>query len=368
VISDGYFSGGPAGWIEVICGVMFSGKSEELIRRVRRAIIAKRKVQVFKSHLDERYAGIYRISSHDGRSVDAVPIDTPDQIAQLVHPETQVVAIDEAQFLDPSIVELATSLANRGTRVILAGTDSDFRGEPFGPMPQLLAVAEVVDKLHAICVICGNPASRNQRLIGGKPARYDSPTIMVGSTESYEARCRACHSVPRRDEDQVWLLLGLACLRPTSGPLCPSICQRQELLARPLIGPEQAPHRARDRLRVLLLDAAHHHAEMIRLDHDADAHRSKHLVERARNLLGEPLLHLQPTREDFDDSRQLAEAVDLAVRDVRDVRAAEERQHVVLAQRVQLDVAHHDHALVRLLEQRIADDLRGIQPISAREP
>lgn len=206
MISDGYFSGGQAGWIEVICGVMFSGKSEELIRRVRRAIIAKKKVQVFKSHLDERYAGIYRISSHDGRSVDAVPVDTPEQIAQLVQPGTQVVAIDEAQFLDPSIVELATSLANRGTRVILAGTDSDFRGEPFGPMPQLLAVAEVVDKLHAICVICGNPASRNQRLIGGKPARYDSPTIMVGSTESYEARCRACHSVPRRDEDQVRLL------------------------------------------------------------------------------------------------------------------------------------------------------------------
>ncbi|HEV8497262.1 MAG TPA: thymidine kinase [Gemmatimonadaceae bacterium] len=206
MISDGYFSGGSAGWIEVICGVMFSGKSEELIRRVRRAIIAKKKVQVFKSHLDERYAGIYRISSHDGRSVDAVPIDTPEQIAQLVLPDTQVVAIDEAQFLDPSIVDLATALANRGTRVILAGTDSDFRGEPFGPMPQLLAVAEVVDKLHAICVICGNPASRNQRLIGGKPARYDSPTIMVGSTESYEARCRACHSVPRRDEDQVRLL------------------------------------------------------------------------------------------------------------------------------------------------------------------
>ena len=206
MISDGYFSGGSAGWIEVICGVMFSGKSEELIRRVRRAIIAKKKVQVFKSHLDERYAGIYRISSHDGRSVDAVPIDTPEQIGQLVLPDTQVVAIDEAQFLDPSIVDLASALANRGTRVILAGTDSDFRGEPFGPMPQLLAVAEVVDKLHAICVICGNPASRNQRLIGGKPARYDSPTIMVGSTESYEARCRACHSVPRRDEDQVRLL------------------------------------------------------------------------------------------------------------------------------------------------------------------
>ena len=203
--ADGYYSG-TAGWIEVICGVMFSGKSEELIRRVRRAIIAKKKVQVFKSHLDERYSGIYHVSSHDGRSVEAVPIDTPEQIAQLVQSDTQVVAIDEAQFLDPSIVPLATSLANRGVRVIIAGTDSDFRGEPFGPMPQLLAVAEVVDKLHAICVICGNPASRNQRLIGGRPARYDSPTIMVGSTESYEARCRACHSVPKRDEDQGRLL------------------------------------------------------------------------------------------------------------------------------------------------------------------
>ena len=120
--------------------------------------------------------------------------------------DTQVVAIDEAQFLDNTIVELVTTLANRGLRVVVAGTDSDFRGEPFGPMPALLAVAEVVDKLHAICVVCGNPASRNQRLIGGRPARYDSPSIMVGSSESYEARCRACHSVPRRDEDQVRLL------------------------------------------------------------------------------------------------------------------------------------------------------------------
>ena len=206
MISDGFVAGGNAGWIEVICGVMFSGKSEELIRRVRRAIIARRKVQVFKSHLDERYAGIYAISSHDGRTVEAVPVDTPEQIARLVEPDTQVVAIDEAQFLDDSIVDVVTSLANRGTRVILAGTDCDFRGEPFGPMPKLLAIAEVVDKLHAICVICGNAASRNQRLIGGRPARYDSPTIMVGCTEAYEARCRACHSVPRRDEDQVRLL------------------------------------------------------------------------------------------------------------------------------------------------------------------
>ncbi len=206
MISDGYFASGSGGWIEVICGVMFSGKSEELIRRVRRAIIARKRIQVFKSHLDERYSGIYSISSHDGRTVEAVPVDTPEQIVRLIEPDTQVVAIDEAQFLDASIVSVATTLANRGLRVIVAGTDSDFRGEPFGPMPQLLAVAEMVDKLHAICVICGNPASRNQRLIAGKPARYDSPTIMVGSAESYEARCRACHSVPRRDEDQVRLL------------------------------------------------------------------------------------------------------------------------------------------------------------------
>ena len=187
------YPGGSRGWIEVICGVMFSGKSEELIRRVRRALIAKKRVQVFKSHLD-------------GAPVVAIPIDTPEQIASAVHGDTQVVAIDEAQFLQAGIVDLATALAGSGKRVILAGTDTDFRGEPFGCMPQLLAVAEVVDKLHAICVVCGNPASRNQRLIDGKPARYDSPTIMVGGDESYEARCRSCHSVPRRDEDQVRLL------------------------------------------------------------------------------------------------------------------------------------------------------------------
>ena len=194
------------GWIEVIAGVMFSGKSEELIRRVRRALIAKKHVQVFKSHLDERYSGLYHVSSHDGRTVEAVPVDSPEQIARALLPNTQVVAIDEAQFLPVGIVDLATMLAASGRRVILAGTDTDFRGEPFGPMPQLLAVAEQVDKLHAICVLCGNAASRNQRLIDGRPARYDSPTIMVGGEESYEARCRSCHSVPRRDEDQVRLL------------------------------------------------------------------------------------------------------------------------------------------------------------------
>jgi thymidine kinase len=205
MIGDMY-PAGAGGWIEVVCGVMFSGKSEELIRRVRRALIAKRQVQVFKSHLDERYAGLYHVSSHDGRTVEAVPIDNPEEISRQLKPETQVVAIDEAQFLPAGIVELATALAASGRRVILAGTDTDFRGEPFGCMPQLLAVAELVDKLHAICVVCGNPASRNQRLIAGLPARYDSPTIMVGSNESYEARCRGCHRVPRKDEDQVRLL------------------------------------------------------------------------------------------------------------------------------------------------------------------
>jgi thymidine kinase len=193
------------GWIEVIAGVMFSGKSEELIRRVRRAIIARKRVQVFKSHLDERYSGIYSVSSHDGRTVQAIPVDSSAQISARIDPASQVIAIDEAQFLDSGIVPIATWLAERGRRVILAGTDTDFRGEPFGPMPHLMAVAEVVDKLHAICVLCGAPASRNQRLIEGRPARYDSPTIMVGGRESYEARCRACHEV-ERDGDQGRLL------------------------------------------------------------------------------------------------------------------------------------------------------------------
>jgi thymidine kinase len=198
--------GSRPGWIEVISGVMFAGKSEELIRRVRRAIIARRRVQVFKSHLDSRYTGLYSVSSHDGTELDALPVDSAAEIFRLARPESQLVAIDEAQFLDPDIVTVATLLAGRGIRVILAGTDTDFRGEPFGAMGELMAVAEVVDKLQAICVVCGDPACRNQRLINGKPARYDSPTIMVGGRESYEARCRHCHQVPRRDEDQTALL------------------------------------------------------------------------------------------------------------------------------------------------------------------
>ena len=188
------------GWIEVIAGVMFSGKSEELIRRVRRSLIAKKRVQVFKSHLDDRYSGVYAVGSHDGRTIEAVPVDSTEQIALRLDPMAQVVAIDEAQFLDGGIVALANSLANRGRRVILAGIDTDFRGEPFGPMPQLMCVAEVVDKLHAICVLCGAPATRNQRLIDGKPARYDSPQVMVGGAEAYEARCRSCHKILPAEE------------------------------------------------------------------------------------------------------------------------------------------------------------------------
>jgi thymidine kinase len=194
------------GWIEVISGVMFSGKSEELIRRVRRAIIARRRVQVFKSHLDSRYAGLYTVSSHDGAELEATPVDSAAEIFRLVRPESEIIAIDEAQFLDSDILTVARLLAGRGVRVILAGTDTDFRGEPFGSMGDLMAVAEIVDKLQAICVVCGDPACRNQRLLDGRPARYDSPIIMVGGRESYEARCRHCHKVPRRDEDQTALL------------------------------------------------------------------------------------------------------------------------------------------------------------------
>ena len=194
------------GQIEIVAGVMFSGKSEELIRRVRRAVIAKKRVQVFKSHLDDRYAGLHSVSTHDGITVEAQPVDSASEILRLARPDTEVVAIDEAQFLDEGIVEVSTDLASRGVRVIIAGTDTDFRGEPFGAMPHLMAVAEFVDKLHAICVVCGDEACRNQRLIDGRPARYDSPTIMVGGSEAYEARCRRCHQVPRIDADQVVLL------------------------------------------------------------------------------------------------------------------------------------------------------------------
>jgi len=194
------------GWIEVVTGVMFSGKSEELMRRVRRAIIAKRTVQVFKSHLDDRYSGIRHVSSHDGEKIFAYPVSTSVQVAEQVKGDTQVVAVDEVQFMDDGIARVADVLADSGCRVILAGTDMDFRGEPFGPMGPLLARAERIDKLHAICVVCGELATRNQRLIDGKPAAAEGPTIQVGGSESYEARCRVCHEVPSATDAQGTLL------------------------------------------------------------------------------------------------------------------------------------------------------------------
>ncbi len=173
---------------------------------VRRAVIARKQVQVFKSHLDARYAGLFSVSSHDGVTVEAEPVDSAEEISRRLKNGTEVVAVDEAQFLDDGVVDLANRLADQGVRVILAGTDVDFRGLPFGPMPTLMCVAEIVDKFQAICVVCGGPATRNQRLVNGKPALWDSPIIMVGGRESYEARCRHCHRVPKQDEDQTALL------------------------------------------------------------------------------------------------------------------------------------------------------------------
>jgi len=204
------YHGDGRGWIEAITGVMFSGKSEELMRRVRRALIARRRVQVFKSALDSRYAGLHRISSHDGATVDAVPIRSSLELAEQAHRDTQVFAIDEVQFLDDGVIDVVSMLADRGGRVILAGTDTDFRGVPFGPIGHLLAIAETVDKLHAICVICGNPATRNQRLVDGRPAPAEAPVIQVGGSESYEARCRGCHQVPSTSRSQTSLLDALA--------------------------------------------------------------------------------------------------------------------------------------------------------------
>ncbi|MGE5264593.1 MAG: thymidine kinase [Acidobacteriota bacterium] len=186
------------GHIELICGSMFSGKTEELIRRLKRAEIARQRVQVFSHSLDTRY-GESKVASHNGVDRQAIPVQRAEQILERLDPEATVVAIDEAQFFDWKIAELANLLADRGVRVIVAGLDVDFRGEPFGPMPLLMAQAEHVDKLSAICVVCGAPASRTQRLINGAPAKYDDPVILVGANEVYEARCRHCHLVPGRD-------------------------------------------------------------------------------------------------------------------------------------------------------------------------
>lgn len=184
------------GSIEVVCGSMFSGKTDELIRRLRRAVIARQKVQVFKPAIDIRYA-VEKVTSHAGSDFDAIPVQNSAEIAERLDPMTTVVGIDEAQFFDEGIVEVARQMAERGIRVIVAGLDTDFRAEPFGPMPIFMAVAEHVDKIQAICMVCGEPASRTQRLLDGKPARYDEPIVIVGAAEMYEARCRLHHEVPR---------------------------------------------------------------------------------------------------------------------------------------------------------------------------
>ncbi|TWI59768.1 thymidine kinase [Halalkalibacter nanhaiisediminis] len=187
------------GWLEVICGSMFSGKSEELIRRVRRVSYGKLTVQVFKPAIDNRYSE-EEVVSHNGTKVCATPVKTSLEILDLVEEDTEVVAVDEVQFFDEDIVGVVDELANRGKRVICAGLDQDFRGEPFGPIQPLLALAEEVTKLQAVCPCCGSPASRTQRLIDGKPASYTDPIILVGASESYEPRCRHCHDVPNRPQ------------------------------------------------------------------------------------------------------------------------------------------------------------------------
>ena len=183
------------GSLEVICGSMFSGKSEELIRRLRRATIARQKVQVFKPAIDKRY-NEEKVTSHGGVEFDAVPVNQVRDVLSGVESDTNVVGIDEAQFFGDEIITVVDKLVNRGLRVIVAGLDTDFRAAPFGSMPTLMAQAEQVDKLRAICMVCGEVASRTQRLVNGDPAHYDDPIVIVGADEMYEARCRQHHEVP----------------------------------------------------------------------------------------------------------------------------------------------------------------------------
>lgn len=184
------------GSVEVICGSMFSGKTDELIRRLRRATIARQKVQVFKPVIDNRYS-VQNVTSHAGTSFQAVPVAEARDILGLLEKDTTVVAVDEAQFFNADIISIVQQLAEQGLRVVVAGLDTDFRGEPFGPMPFMMAQAEHVDKLQAICMVCGEPATRTQRLVNGSPAHYHDPVVIVGASEMYEARCRKHHEVPR---------------------------------------------------------------------------------------------------------------------------------------------------------------------------
>lgn len=193
------------GWLEVICGSMFSGKSEELIRRVNRATYGNLSVRVFKPAIDLRFSE-KEVVSHNGNKQVAIPVQNALDIYQHLQTEEtpiDVVAIDEAQFFDENIIAIVDQLASHHTRVICAGLDSDFRGEPFGPMPRLMTMAESLTKLTAICPVCGSPASRTQRLINQKPASYDDPVILVGAAESYEPRCRHHHEVPGKPQLEI---------------------------------------------------------------------------------------------------------------------------------------------------------------------
>ncbi len=182
------------GWIEVICGSMFSGKTEELIRRLRRAMIARQKVAIFKPKIDTRYSST-EIVSHDKQKIKSIAVETPQEILEKAL-EAQVVGIDEAQFFDNSLVDICQKLANMGKRVIVAGLDQDYRGKPFEPIPQLLAVAEYITKTHAICVVCGNPANHTYR----KTKQKDK--VVVGASDIYEARCRNCFQPPVDEQEE----------------------------------------------------------------------------------------------------------------------------------------------------------------------
>lgn len=183
--------------LEIIVGCMFSGKTDEMIRRLRRAVIAGQKVQVFKHFIDKRYDE-NSLGSHAGTSFDAVPVKSSAEILELIEPDTTVVAVDEGQFFDDELPDVCQKLVDEyDVRVIVAGLDTDFRHEPFGVIPTLMAQAEESVKLKAICMVCGGPATRTQRFIDGKPAHYNDPVIVVGAAEMYEARCREHHEVPR---------------------------------------------------------------------------------------------------------------------------------------------------------------------------
>lgn len=182
------------GKLEVICGSMFSGKSEELILRLRRAQFAKQRVVVFKHSLDDRVARSY-ITTHNGNKFEAIPIEHPSTILSVVDNETQIIAVDEIQFFSNDIINIICQLVNEGKRVIVAGLDLDFRGAPFGPIPTLMAIADHTTKLKAICMMCGKDAHFSQRLINGQPANYDDPLIIIGAENCYQARCRNCHQI-----------------------------------------------------------------------------------------------------------------------------------------------------------------------------